>query len=359
MSKTRNLSSGCPVVAAIAVLAFSSLSTPAIAQSPFPQPAPARPAGAPKAPPAVAKPQPNPAPVSQAAVAPAAPAQQPAANRGEIVARVGAIELREADIRSVVLSLGAREQAALQQDPALLSQVVRTILANQLVLQEALSKQWERQPAIAVQIQRVRDNAIAETYLQSVAAVSASFPNEADIQALYDANQTAFVVPRQFQVAQIYVALANDADKVAQDKARAKLDAITRRLKQPNSDFAAVAKTESDAKETAERGGEIGWVAEPQLRPEIKATVLGLGKGAVSEPLKLDDGWHIVRLIDTKPASTRPLSEVRDQLAQRLREERAAANRRAYLAELLRQNPPAINELALSKVLGERNQAAR
>jgi peptidylprolyl isomerase len=78
---------------------------------------------------------------------------------------------------------------------------------------------------------------------------------------------------------------------------------------------------------------------------------MGLANGAVSDPIRLDDGWHIIRLIDTKAAYTRQLAEVRDQLAQRIREERASANRRAYLAKLIEQSPPVINELALSHLL--------
>ncbi len=86
---------------------------------------------------------------------------------------------------------------------------------------------------------------------------------------------------------------------------------------------------------------------------------MGFAKGAVSEPIRLDDGWHILKLIDTKASYTRTLPEVRDQFVAQMRAERAAVLRRTYLAELLKQNPSAINEIALSKVFGEANQAAR
>jgi parvulin-like peptidyl-prolyl isomerase len=84
-----------------------------------------------------------------------------------------------------------------------------------------------------------------------------------------------------------------------------------------------------------------------------------LAKGAISEPIRLDDGWHIIKLTDTKAAYTRTLPEVRDQLAQQMRNERAAALRRAYIAELLKEHPPVLNELALSNLLLEQTPAAR
>ena len=154
-------------------------------------------------------------------------------------------------------------------------------------------------------------------------------------------------MPRQFQLAQIFVAAPKESDKAAEDKAKKKLDDALGKLKAPNADFAAIARAEGEAKD----GGDLGWVAENQIRPEIKVQVVGLAKNAVSEPIRLDDGWHILKLLDTKAAYTRTLPEVRDQLVQQMRSERAAMMRRAYLAELLKQHPPILNELALSNLL--------
>jgi len=124
------------------------------------------------------------------------------------------------------------------------------------------------------------------------------------------------------------------------------------KLKQPGADFAALARGQSDEASSAARDGEIGWAAESELKPEIRSQVVGLGKGGVTDPVRLEDGWHILKLIDTEAAHTRPLAEVKEALIQRIRAERAEANRRAYIAELFKQNPPVINEIALSKLLG-------
>jgi parvulin-like peptidyl-prolyl isomerase len=183
-----------------------------------------------------------------------------------------------------------------------------------------------------------------------VAALPEGFPSDTEIKAVYDANATAFLVPRQFELAQIVVMVPKDADKAAEDKARKKIDEVAKKLAQPGADFAALAKSESGDTETADKGGDIGWLPETQLRPEIRSQVIGLAKGAVTDPVRLDDGWHILKLVDTKPSQTRPLAEVRDALVERMRAERLEANRRAYVGELFKQNPPVINELALSRL---------
>lgn len=269
----------------------------------------------------------------------------------EIVARVGGAEIPADELRAYVETLGSAEQAALAKDPSMLSQVVRSYLARRAVLTEAQSKKWEQRPEVKSRLDRLRDQALIELYLQSVSIPPDGFPAEAQVRAAYDANLKAFEVPRQVRVAQIFIAVAAGADKDAEEKARKRIDEVSKKLRQKGTDFAALARAESDDKATVERGGDIGWLAEGQIVAGIRSAVLGLAKDSVSEPIRLDDGWHVVKVLETKSASTRPFAEVKESIAAQLRSERAQANRQAYLSKLLEQNPPAINELALSKLL--------
>jgi len=337
-------------VAMSATCLAAILSLPALAIAQTAQPAPRQVQAPAKS--RAAQQQPQAAIASPVA---AAPASATSKAPGEIIARVGTTEVSADDLRAYIMTLGAREQAALAQDPALLSQAVRLILANRLVLQEVLAKKWDQQPAVAAQLDRVRESAAVELYLQSVSTPPANYPSDDELQKAYDANRSALLVPRQFQLAQIFIASPKDADKSAEDKAKKALDDIQRKLKTPGADFTAIANAEGEAK----NGGELGWVVETQIRPEIKAQVMGLAKGAVSEPIRLDDGWHILKLSDTKASYTRTLPEVREQFVQQMRAERAAVLRRTYLAELLKQHPSAINEIALSKVLATPAPATR
>lgn len=292
--------------------------------------------------------------------APAAPKAARAADNADarknddVIARVGNTNISAEEIRGYVAALGDRDLAALRQDPNLLSQAVRMMLANRLVLQEINAKKWDQQPSIAEKLDRVRESAAVELYLQTVSNPPEKFPSDDDLQKVYDANRAAFLMPRQFELAQVFVALPKDADKAAEDKARKSVEDIQRKLKAPGADFAAIATEAGDA-----NGGALGWVVENQIRPEIRSRVMELAKNAVSEPIKLDDGWHFVKVLDTKAPYTRTLPEVRDGLIQQIRNERAAVLRRTYLAELLKQQPPVINELALAGLLNERSAATR
>ncbi|EIP98964.1 parvulin-like peptidyl-prolyl isomerase [Opitutaceae bacterium TAV1] len=275
-----------------------------------------------------------------------------------VLARISDTDVKTEDIRAALETLDPREQAALARDPNLLSQAVRSLLARQIVLKEALSKKWDQQPAAATALQRSRDNALVESYLQSVSQPPEGFPSEAELSAFYEANKAQLLVPSQYRIAQIFIAAPKDAGADATEKAKIRSEAVKKQLAQAGAEFGAVAREQSDEKVSAERGGEAGWVLETQLRPELRDAVRALPVNTVSDAIRLDDGWHIVKVLETKEPHTLKLDEVRGQLAQQLRNERARANRQAYLTKLLEQNPMVINELALSQVLPPATAAA-
>jgi parvulin-like peptidyl-prolyl isomerase len=268
-----------------------------------------------------------------------------------VIARIGDTEVKFDEMRASIESLDAREQAALARDPSLLNQVVRTFLVRRVVLKEALAKKWDQESAVAAQIQRARDNTIVETYLQSVSKPLDTYPTDAEVQSAYESRKTQLLVPKQFRLAQIFIALPKTADKTATEKAQGKLEAVKKSLRQSGADFAAIAKANSEEPESAARGGEIGWLAENQVQPEVRPQVTSLSKNGTSEPIRLEDGWHILKVLEIKEAYTPTLEEVRSQLVQQLRNEKNQSNSQAYLAKLLQQSPVAINELALSKLL--------
>jgi parvulin-like peptidyl-prolyl isomerase len=271
----------------------------------------------------------------------------------DVIARVGDTEIKAAEVKPYLANVSAEEREALIKNPAALSQAVRTLILQQILFKEALAAGWDKNPGIVEQIERLRQGAIAESYLQSVAKIPDSFPSEEEIKTVYEARKDDLKVPKQLRLAQIYVAVPKEADKASQDKAKARIDEIAKAVK--SGDFAAVARDKSDERETATRGGEVGWLAEAQIQPEIRSKVSALAKGAVTEPIRLTDGWYVVKVLDVKDPHTATLDEVKDQLARALRADRARATREAYLSKLQQQTPIALDELGLTKLLKPAN----
>ncbi len=268
-----------------------------------------------------------------------------------IIAKVGDTEVKAEDIKPLLEKLPLRDQLALSKDPAALNEYVRTLIVQQLLFKEALSKKWEQQPQVVAQLERLRQQAITQSYLQELATPPQDYPSTADIQAAYDLlkKNNALQVPKQYHLAQIYVAGPKGDDKAAEAAAQSKLDAVTKALK--SGDFSGVAKAQSQDPSSAQRGGDLGWLPETQIQPEIRGAVLALSKGGTSDPVKTADGWHIIRLLEVKDPYTASLDEVKASITNELRSERAKALAKAYLAKLLQQNPVTLNEIAVSKLI--------
>jgi parvulin-like peptidyl-prolyl isomerase len=274
-----------------------------------------------------------------------------ASAEASVLAKAGAHEIHVQDVQATLANLGSREQSAATSDPAVLNQMVRSLLVQRLVLQQALEQKWDQKPETQAYIARLRESAITESFLQGTCAPPESYPSDAELQSTYDAGKAALLVPRSYRLAQIFVAEAKGStDKMAIAKAEDKLRKIRTQLAASGADFAALASEHSEEKESASRGGEIGWLAENQIQPEILAKLPKMTLNTISEPIRLDDGWHILKVLDAREPYTPTLDQVKADLTRQMRTERTRVNTQAYLAELLRNNPIAVNELALSKL---------
>jgi peptidylprolyl isomerase len=269
----------------------------------------------------------------------------------EVVARLGAANVTLADLKDFVLGLDPQTRQQAAKDPQLLTRLVRVELARMALLSEAKEKHWDEQPDVARQIERARNQTIAASYLASVAALPASYPSDAEIQSAYDQNRDRFMVPRQYDVAQIFVAVPAGADKATEDAAHRRADDLVKKAKAKGANFAELARKNSDQPDAAKTGGDLGWLPETQILPEVRSVVAGMGKNEISDAIRSSAGWHIVELIDTRPAGPRPLAEVRDAVVQGLRQRKLEENEQAYLGKLLESKHAAVNEIGLAKLL--------
>lgn len=232
------------------------------------------------------------------------------------------------------------EQSVLESNPALKEQYLQLTRAQQLLLAEARNAKWHEQPEVQLRMERARDKALAESWLESVAAPPPDFPSEAELQAAWEQRKTAFATPRQYRLAQIFIACPAGADKAVTAKAEARLAAVKKRLAGAGEDFATIARSESEDKSSAPAGGEIGWLSDSQIQPGIRAAVVRLRKHEISAPIRLNDGWHILKCLDRREARAPSLEDCRAVLAQQLRAERMKANSEAYVTRLLQNAEP-------------------
>ena len=260
--------------------------------------------------------------------------------QSETIAKAGELELKTQDIREALAGLEATQQTSLSKDPAAVAQYVRALLIQRLVLKQATEKKFDQDPAVIGKLVRARETALTEAYLDSFSQPPAGYPSDAELAAAYESAKPSLLLPKSYRLAQIFV------------KDAAKLADIQKKLKAKDADFAAIARAHSEEAASAAKGGEIGWLSEAQIQPAIKDKLPALKAGGpAAEAIKLDDGWHILKLLETREPTTATLDQVRPSLTARLRADKSKELRQQYLGTLLKDHPVAINEIELSKLL--------
>jgi peptidylprolyl isomerase len=268
----------------------------------------------------------------------------------EVVGRVGNAEIKLGQVRDFVRHLDAAQRQQAEKDPQVLLPILRNDLGRLAVLNEAQEKKWEQRPEVQAAIEQARSQVIVNLYLQSMVKLPPGFPSEAEIQAAYETNKGNLTKPGQFHLAQIFLALPASADKGVTDAVLRRAAELSRKVRGKGGDFAAVAREASDHKESAVNGGDIGWLGAQQLLPEIRNAVAGMSRGEISPPIRSPAGFHIVKLIDTKPSELAPLAEVREGLIQTLRQRKSEELQAAYVNGIV-ERTATINEMALRRAV--------
>jgi peptidylprolyl isomerase len=266
-----------------------------------------------------------------------------------VLGRIGDIEVTTEQLRESLAGIeGADTNTA--NNPQALGQYARAMLLQRLVLQQAREQKWDQDPAVIARMVRAREAALSESYLESKSKPDASYPSEQEIKDAYEANKSKLLIPKSYELAQIFIESPESGDAATQAKAKSKLEEVRKQLAAKDADFSSIARYSSDEKSSAENGGKIGWLAENQIQPEIRSKLPNLKLTAVSEPIRLKAGWHIIKLLDVREARAPTLDEIRDNLVTSMREEKSRELRQNYITELLKQHPLAINEIELMKL---------
>ena len=276
-----------------------------------------------------------------------------AAVADDLVGKMGDVDLRSSELKAILDAQPADARHQLATDPGALERLARSELMRKAVLNEARQKGWDKRQELQPLIDRARDQVIVSSFVSGVAKPGDGYPSEDEIKQFYEANKAQLLAPAQFDLAQIFLPAAEGSDKAKAEEARKKIGELSAMMGKPGADFAKLAKENSAHKESADKGGEIGWISEEQMVPEIRRAVTGMSKGEVSPPVKSAAGWHLIKLLDKRPAATRPLADIRPNLIVAMRNRKAQDMERTYLEALSIKLPPTINQIELGKLQRE------
>ena len=196
-------------------------------------------------------------------------------------------------------------------------------------------------------VSRAIDQLMADTYqrTQIDAPIAELQVSESDVAEYYRTHSAEFTVPASSRAAIIFVNVPVDATddekRTLQERATKVREQALAQKGAPN--FADLARQYSDDPDTRAGGGEIGWVTEGDANPHWDSAVLkaifDLDKpGDVSRLIPTTSGFYVAKLLEDKPASVQPLSEVSESIHQQMvrteRQHQAASLYAAALASV-------------------------
>lgn len=137
-----------------------------------------------------------------------------------------------------------------------------------------------------------------------------------EVQRYYEAHLADYEMPERYRIAHIVFQVPPDATQAQIDAVRAEAQAVYDQI-EAGADFAEMAKRYSqDA--TGESGGELGWFEPNQLVDSLAQAVDPLDEGEVSRPVEGPAGIHLVVVLEREQASHRDLSDLQDQIKEKL-----------------------------------------
>jgi len=121
--------------------------------------------------------------------------------------------------------------------------------------------------------------------------------SDPEIQAYYQAHKEEFKGDQSANLS--YVAFEKKPSAMDDGKTKEKLSDIKKEIEE-GGDFAELAKEYSGDKGSAEQGGDLGWFGKGKMVEIFENAAFALKPGEMSEPVKTEFGWHLIKVFDAK-----------------------------------------------------------
>ncbi|MFA7540972.1 MAG: SurA N-terminal domain-containing protein [Lysobacterales bacterium] len=175
-------------------------------------------------------------------------------------------------------------------------------------------------------------------------------PSEQDLQERYEREMARFGTLEQRLASHILVQPEGsdaDAQRAAVETARE----LAESARAEGADFAELAREHSADLGSSAQGGDLGWLERGLTEPAFDEALFEMAQGAISDPVRTEEGYHVIWLREVRPAQVRAFEDVRDQLLDETvasERERLYNERAGRLTDMVYADPGALHSAAES-----------
>lgn len=215
----------------------------------------------------------------------------------KVLAVVEGVEITESDLIATIGRFPQERQQFLATEEGkkqLLDQMVISLLIHKYAIENKLDQNDE----FIVELENTKRELLTR-YAMSKVMDQAKVSDE-EAEAFYKDNMSRFLEEESVNARHI---LHGDLDKAKEAYNKVK----------EGMDFAEAANEYSICPSKA-RGGELGFFTKGQMVPEFEEAAFSLEVGEISEPVQTKFGYHIIEVLEKKPAAIKSFEEVKDDI---------------------------------------------
>lgn len=174
---------------------------------------------------------------------------------------------------------------------------------------------------------------IVQRYLDKDLLKSVSI-SDAELKKAFDADPEQYATPETVRARHILISTPEEATPQQVEAAKKKAEEVRAKAVAPGADFAKLASEYSDDTASKEDGGDLGDFERGMMVPEFEKAAFDLKVGEISEPIKTDFGFHIIKVEAHTPAGKPDFAASKEKIRANLlaqAQEKAVSERLADL----------------------------
>jgi peptidyl-prolyl cis-trans isomerase C len=239
-----------------------------------------------------------------------APAQAPTSD--PVIAKVNGTEIHQSDLAIAEEDIGREMPPNVTDDAAKRDYLVNYLTDLMLIAKAAEAKKIPDTAEFKQHMAFARNKALMEAVL---AEESKTALTEPALRKIYDDATKNMGGQEEVHARHILIRVNDPNDQTASKAAEDKVKGAIDRLKK-GEDFVTLAKALTEDPSGKQDGGDLGYFTREQMVPEFSEVAFKLGKGQLSDPVKTQFGWHVLKVEDKRMREPPPFDKVRGEIEQ-------------------------------------------
>ncbi|BBE30196.1 peptidylprolyl isomerase [Tepiditoga spiralis] len=219
----------------------------------------------------------------------------------KVLAVVNGKEITERAVNDLIAKLGPQRSAPFMT-PEGKKQLLDELINQELIYLDAIDQKLDEEEDFKINLDVVKKDILKQYAIGKL--LNPITVSDDEVKKYYEENKAAFVKPESVKASHILIDSEEKANEILEE------------LKN-GTDFADAAKKYSSCPSKAQ-GGDLGYFGRGQMVPEFDSAVFNMELNEISNPVKTQFGYHIIKVTDKKDKEMSSFEEVKEGITKQM-----------------------------------------